>query len=168
MTDHDPAGGAELRALVQSLSFRQPSTPPRSTRTSETAQHSADVAPGCADAPQVEQAEPPEGKASQRGDSAAKALTLCARPRCGKALPAQRRADRVFCSASCRVMACRASKPAPALSPLDELTDDQLRALQQEADRPALPRVARARLAEMRAEGRKPTPVVYEREDGRR
>ena len=125
-------------------SFRRPSTPPRSTRTSETAQHSADVAPGCAAEPQVEQAEPPEVKASQTGS---KAIRLCAK--CGARLSPRSRAHRVYCSHTCRG---RASK---------------LRALEQETDRPALPRVARARLAELR-EGRKPTPVTYPREDGRR
>lgn len=127
-----------------SLTFRRPSTLPRSTRTSETAQHSADVDAGCAAEPQGEQAEPPEGKASQTGS---KAIRLCAR--CGARLSPRSRAHRVYCSHTCRG---RASK---------------LRALEQEADRPALPRVARERLAELRAD-RKATPALYPTEEGRR
>lgn len=146
MTDHSQAGGAELRALVQSLdgpsslSFRRPSTPP------------ADSAPCAAPAPRPhvsepdpEPSEPGDAKASHSGRKVIR--TTCAG--CGARFGRAGRAHRAYCGNTCRGRASR------------------LRALQREADRPALPRVARERLAELRGE-RKATPALFPREEGRR
>lgn len=112
---------------------------PRAARTSETAQHSADVAPRCADAPPVDSQPIHEAKPLT-------VVTGCAQ--CGSALPRRARADRRFCSGACRVARLRDRRENEA----------------------ALARVARERLAELRAEGRKPTPTpaLYPPEEGRR
>ncbi|MCC6653455.1 MAG: hypothetical protein IT348_20055 [Candidatus Eisenbacteria bacterium] len=97
------------------LSFRRPSTLPRSTRANEPGQLAADVAAGCAAEPQVEQAEPPEVKASQTGS---KTIRLCAR--CGARLSPRSRAHRTYCGNTCRGRAAKARQATPALFEREE------------------------------------------------
>ncbi|MCC6668979.1 MAG: hypothetical protein IT375_34890 [Polyangiaceae bacterium] len=115
----------------------RPGAPPRSTRTSETAQHSADVDARRADEHEAD-TESPEAPVTLRGP------LWC--QHCGRTLEGRRAGIR-YCTGACRVAAHRASK---------------------DADRLALPRVARARLAELRAEERRPSVAPYPPEEGRR